>query len=49
MILRSITAAIEYSKELINPDEIKLITQYLKPIIKDYNLNKLVNAYHTKV
>lgn len=49
MILRSITAAIEYSKEIINPDEIKLITQYLKPITKDYNLNKLVNAYNTKV
>ncbi len=47
MLLRSISASIEYSQEIINPDEIKLITQYLEPMITDYNLNKLVSAYLT--
>ncbi|MED4023550.1 HNH endonuclease signature motif containing protein [Priestia aryabhattai] len=47
MLLRSVSAAVEYSQEIINPDEIKLITEYLEPIVTDYNLNKLVRVYLT--
>ncbi|GIN23388.1 HNH endonuclease [Siminovitchia fordii] len=45
MLLRSVHVAAEYSQELLNSDEIILISEYLEPIINDYNLNKLVEAY----
>ncbi|MCR8842258.1 HNH endonuclease [Paenibacillus sp. SC116] len=45
MLLRSICAAARHSQEILNSDEIILITKYLEPIIHDYNINKLVNAY----
>lgn len=45
MLLRSILIEVEYSKEILNPDEAILIIKYLESIINDYNSRKLVEAY----
>ncbi|KRG10718.1 hypothetical protein ACA30_21395 [Virgibacillus soli] len=45
MLLRSIFSAAEYSMDILNSDEIILLTKYLEPLINDYNTNKLVEVY----
>ena len=45
MLLRSVFSAAEYSRDILNSDEIILITKFLEPLINDYNANKLVEIY----